>query len=144
MMFRIAVAAALLLPAAAFAGKVKTYTAATPAQFEKAQLQQAVVSNEGAVRLARSLKPLPAAVDATTQTMYAATGPHGRVLRVARDGKAELFFQSRQDHVLSLVRADDGTLYAGTDRQGLVYRIDPAGKAFVMFQASQAEVRCLQ
>jgi hypothetical protein len=227
-----------LVPTSLFAAKVKTVTIATPGNYEKARLEQTVVSSQGSVRLARSLQPLPlngvldaariwdviedkagnlyvatgddgrifkialdglvsvafdtgdsqvlclaaggdgsvyagtgpagriiridpagkASVlnkgvasyvwalvfDDKANSLYAATGPRGGVYRVGADGKAELFFQAKQDHILSLVRAPDGVFYAGTDRQGLVYRIDSHGKGYVLFQAPQSEVRCLQ
>ncbi len=77
------------------------------------------------------------------KSLYAATGPKGRVYKIDSDGRGEVFFRAKQDHVLSLACAADGTLYAGTDRDGLVYRLDEAGKGFVWFQAAQPEVRTL-
>jgi hypothetical protein len=234
------VATALLLalaPSLTFAGKIKSVTVSAPKDYDKAQFQQAVVSSEGRVMLARVLKPLAAkgpvdaariwdvvedrdgnlilatgdegkifkvtpdgqvsvlfetgdsqvlclhaaadgsvyagtgphgqivridpgnpaprifktpasyiwalASDEKDGSLYAATGPQGRIYRVA-DGKAETFFQCKQEHVLSIARGPDGTTYAGTDKQGLVYRIDSKGKGYVLFQAAQSEVRCLQ
>lgn len=235
--FAAIVLVAALIPAALFAGKIKTVTVSSPAQYEKAAFQQTVVSSEGTIRLARWLKPLAAdgsfdaarvwdvvedkagnlfaatgdagkifkiapdgavsvayeskdsqvlcllatpdgtvyagtgpnglivridstgskvlsetregyiwalAYDEAAKMLLAATGPHGRLLKVNSDGKAEVFFNCKQDHILSLARASNGTLYAGTDKQGLIYRIDAKGKGFVLFQASQAEVHCLQ
>src|SRR5262249_15218938 len=75
--------------------------------------------------------------------VYAATGPNGRVYRVTADGKASVFYETKQDHVLCLAAAPDGQVYAGTDKTGRVYRIDPNGQAFVLCQAPQAEVRTL-
>jgi sugar lactone lactonase YvrE len=83
------------------------------------------------------------AADEKDGTLYAATGPHGRIYRVA-DGKADVFFQCKQEHLLSMARTADGFIYAGTDKQGLVYRVDTKGKGYVLFQAAQTEVRCLQ
>src|SRR5438128_175546 len=45
-----------LLPAQA--GKVKVWHHDRPEHFDKAQLKQAVVSNEGAVRLSKRLEPM--------------------------------------------------------------------------------------
>ena len=63
-------AVALVLPASycplptASAAKVKVWHHYAPSHYEKAQLKQAVVSNEGALRLAHQLKPLTG-LDAT-------------------------------------------------------------------------------
>src|SRR5947209_3232581 len=137
--FALALSVTLLLAAPAPAAKVKTWTAYAPAGYDKAQLRQAVVSSEGAVRLARRLKP----VAADGRTLFAGTGPHGRVYKITPDDKAVVLFQARQEHILSLARGDNGLLFAGTDKNGLVYRIDAGGTARVLFQAAQPEVRAL-
>ena len=81
------------------------------------------------------------AVDAKGETLYAGTGPKGRIYQVDADGKADVFYTTKQEHILCLAAGADGTLYAGTDKDGLVYRIDAKGKGFVLYQAPQAEVR---
>ncbi len=83
------------------------------------------------------------AYHAESKTMYAATGPKGKIYRIKAGAKAEVFYASKQEHVLCLALDAAGNLYAGTDKGGLVYRIDPLGKAFVLFQANQPEVRSL-
>jgi hypothetical protein len=83
------------------------------------------------------------ALDADGKTLYAGTGPKGRIYQVTADGKASVFYTTRQEHILCLARGPDGFLYAGTDKGGLVYRIDRKGKGFVLYQAAQPEVRSL-
>jgi hypothetical protein len=83
------------------------------------------------------------AFDRKTDTLYAATGPHGKVFRVTPDGKASVFYDTKQDHVLCLAVGPEGNVYAGTDKTGRVYRIDPRGKGFVLYQAPQSEVRTM-
>src|SRR5438874_2182863 len=63
------------------------------------------------------------AVDGKDGTIYAGTGPRGRVYKINPDGTSSLFYQTKQDHVLCLTLGPDGHLYAGTDKNGLVYRI---------------------
>src|SRR5205823_7985306 len=70
-------------------------------------------------------------------------GPKGRIYRIPADGKAQLYYQTRQEHILALAMGPKGTLYAGTDKSGLVYRIDAQHKGFVLYQAPQSEVRSL-
>ena len=83
------------------------------------------------------------ALDPKGQTLYAGTGPKGRIYQVTPDGKAERLYTTKQDHVLCVAAGPDGSLYAGTDKGGVVYRIDGKGKGFVLYQAPQAEVRSL-
>jgi hypothetical protein len=80
--------------------------------------------------------------DQGAKSLVAGTGPKGKIYRVGLDGKTDVFYATKQDHVMSLA-LDGPTLYAGTDKGGLVYRIDPAGKAFVLYHASQNEVRTI-
>src|SRR5262249_13575509 len=83
------------------------------------------------------------AVGSDGQTVYAGTGPKGRIYEVTAQGKARVFYTTKQDHILSMATGPDGMLYAGTDKDGLVYRIDTRGKGFVLYSAPQAEVRSL-
>src|SRR5262249_30335373 len=81
--------------------------------------------------------------DPVSKTLFAGTGPKGRIYQVSADGKASIFYATKQQHILCLARSADNILYAGTDKCGLYYRIDPAGKGFVVFHAQQGEVRSL-
>jgi hypothetical protein len=83
------------------------------------------------------------APDPKGETLYVATGPHGKIFRIGSDGKANVFYDTKQDHVLCLAVGTDGTVYAGTNKTGRIYRIDAHGKGFVMYQAAQSEVRTL-
>jgi sugar lactone lactonase YvrE len=136
-----ALLAALLLGAVACeAGKVKVWQQQTPAHYEKAQFKQAVVSNEGTVRLSRQLRPL-AAIDASqvwdvaedgAGNLYVATGNEGKLFKVAADGKVSLAFGSDDSQVLCLAAAPDGTIYAGTGPAGHIIRVDAKGEAKVI------------
>src|SRR5436190_12082962 len=81
------------------------------------------------------------ATDAKGETVYAGTGPKGKIYQVSAAGKAGVFYDTKQEHVLCLA-VGGGNIYAGTDRTGRVYRI-ANGKGFVLFQAPQAEVRTM-
>ncbi len=213
------------------AARVKVWHQHTPAHYEKAHLDHAVVSSDGVLRLARQLKPLAnleathvwalieddqgnliaatgdegkiykITADGQTSVLhtcsasqvlclargkdgaiyagtgpggqilrlvngkarvwcethqtyvwslavaadghvYAGTGPKGRIYKINPEGKSQLFYQTRQEHILCLAMELE-TLYAGTDKGGLVYKIDARGKGFVLHQAAQAEVRSL-
>src|SRR5438876_131851 len=77
------------------AAKVKVWHQHTPAQYDKAQLKQAVISSEGTLRLSRQLRPL-AGLDAEhvwdmaedrDGNLYVATGDEGKIYKIAADGK---------------------------------------------------------
>src|SRR5262249_32477037 len=59
------------------------------------------------------------------------------------EGKASVFYATKQEHVLCVAVGPDGQVYAGSDKNGLVYRIDAKGKGFVLYQAAQTEVRSI-
>jgi sugar lactone lactonase YvrE len=83
------------------------------------------------------------AYDPDTKSLYAGTGPKGKIYRLTAAGKTEVFYATKQEHVLCVALGSGGTLYAGTDKGGLIYRISPAGKGFVLYHANQPEVRSL-
>src|SRR6516162_11692615 len=97
-----------LSAAMAEAGKVKVWHHHTPAQYDKAQLKQAVISSEGAVRLSRQLRPL-AGLDAThvwdlaedrDGNLYVATGDDGKIFKVSADGKTSVAYTAEDSQVL--------------------------------------------
>ncbi|HEV3143739.1 MAG TPA: hypothetical protein VGZ47_07645, partial [Gemmataceae bacterium] len=146
--FTITLITVALSPAVTFAGKVKTYTAALPAQFEKAQFQQAVISNEGSIRLARWLKPLPlkGALEATriwdvvedkAGNLFVATGDEGKLFKIAADGTVSVAFDSEDTQILCLLATSDGSIYAGTGPSGLIVRIAPDGNARVLHDSPE-------
>lgn len=124
-----------LLPAA----KVQVWHRHTPDQYDKAQLKQMVLSNEGVLRLARQLRPL-AGLDAAhvwdmvedrDGNLYVATGDDGKIYKVPAEGKPVVVYAGKASEVLCLAVASDGGIYAGTGPNGQVLRIDPRGKTTV-------------
>lgn len=73
-------------------------------------------------------------------TLYAATGDHGEIYRVTKDGKGTVFFKSDEAHIRSLAFDRDGNLIAGTDGSGLIYRISKQGEAFVLYSGAKKEI----
>ncbi len=80
--------------------------------------------------------------------LYIATGGPAAIYRVATTGNAkpELFFNSDEQHIRSLLFLRDGTLIAGSDGDGLVYKFEakgssgPSSKAFVLYNAPKREI----
>jgi len=92
--------------------------------------------------------------------LYVATGDHGEIYKVEKNGAGSLFFKSDEAHIRSLAllkptaEPEDprrkkttgpalSTVIAGSDGSGLVYRISPAGDAFVLYSAPKKEITAL-
>jgi hypothetical protein len=144
-------AVALCFPSFGQAAKVKVWHHHTPAHYEKATLKHAVLSNEGAVRLSRDLKPL-AALEAThvwdvvedrDGNLFVATGDEGRIFKVTPDGKVSTAYASEDSQILCLALAGDGAIYAGTGPSGLVLKIAPGGKGEVLCKTTEKYIWCL-
>jgi hypothetical protein len=130
------------------AAKVKVWHQHAPADYARARLRQAVVSNEGTLRLSRQLRPL-ADLDAThvwdlaedgDGNLFAATGDEGKVFKVTPDGKVSVVYTSEDSQVLCLAVGGDGAVYAGTGPRGRVVRIDPHGQAKVLCDTGESYV----
>lgn len=146
--FALGFVALWLTGAPAPAAKVKVWHHHAPGHYDKAQFKQAVVSNEGSLRLARQLKPLTG-LDAThvwnivedkDGNLYVATGEDGRIYKVSTSGEVTVVFTSEDSQVLCLAMAADGSVYAGTGPGGHIVRIDPKGVAKVIYASPEAYV----
>jgi len=83
-------------------------------------------------------------VPRTDGALYVATGEPGRIYLVQPNGKAEIFFQSEEKHIRSLVLDKTaGTLYAGSSGNGYLYRLNATGVASVLYDAAFPEIHQL-
>jgi hypothetical protein len=81
------------------------------------------------------------AFDAKQNSLFAATGPQGKLFRIDASGKAQVYFDSDEPHLVSLALADDGTLYAGSSGKALLYRITGPGRASVLYDFPGEDVK---
>ncbi len=75
--------------------------------------------------------------------LYVATGDHGEIFRVEKDGTSSVFFKSDEAHIRAIALDHDGNLIAGSDGNGLIYRINTAGQGFVLYGAPKKEITAL-
>ncbi len=55
----------------------------------------------------------------------------------------DLFFDTSQPYIFSMVRDSAGNIYLGTGHEGKVFRVDPQGKGSVYFQTKELDVFAL-
>ena len=70
-------------------------------------------------------------------TTFLGTGHGGKVYRIDKDGKAELWFQAPEMDVTALARDRKGVLYAATSPNGKIYKIGEKGKAEEFFNPAE-------
>ena len=70
-------------------------------------------------------------------TLFLGTGHSGKIYKIGRDGKAELYFQASEMDVTCLALNKEGLLYAGTSPNGKIYRISEKGKADQFFNPGE-------
>lgn len=83
------------------------------------------------------------AFDETRKVLYAATGPEGKLWRITRDGTAQLYFDAREKHLVSLAIAADGTVFAGSSDDARLYAVQGPGRASVVYDFGKTEVRSI-
>lgn len=81
--------------------------------------------------------------DARRNTLFAATGPDGKVFAIDPQGNASLYWESGASHVMSLALDADGTLYAGTSDDAIVVRLEGPGRAAVVHDFPGNEITAL-
>jgi len=75
---------------------------------------------------------------------YLGTGHGGRIYRIAKDGKAELYAQTSEMDVTCLAMDKKGVLYAGTSPNGKIYKITAQSKSADFFDPSEKYIWNLQ
>ena len=81
------------------------------------------------------------AFDEKQNALFAATGPEGKLFRVDANGKAQIYFDSDEPHLVSLALADDGALYAGSSGKAVLYKISGPGRATVLYDFPGEDVK---
>jgi hypothetical protein len=72
--------------------------------------------------------------------VFLGTGHGGKIYRIGKDGKAELWFQAPEMDVTALVQDRKGLLYAATSPNGKIYKIADKGKGEEFFNPAEKYV----
>ncbi len=83
------------------------------------------------------------AFDAKSKSLYAATGPEGKVLRIDESGRAQVYYDAEDAHIVSLAVSADGTVYAGTSGKALLFEISGPGRAKVLYDFDADDVSAI-
>jgi hypothetical protein len=83
------------------------------------------------------------AYDAKTRSVFAATGPEGKLWRIGAGGEAQVYFDSEEQHLMSVAVGPDGTVYAGASDKAKLYKITGPGRASVLYDFARTEVRAI-
>jgi sugar lactone lactonase YvrE len=75
---------------------------------------------------------------------YLGTGHDGKVFRLTKEGKSELFAQTPEMDVTALTMDKKGVLYAGTSPNGKIYKIAAAGKLEDFFNPDERYIWALR
>jgi hypothetical protein len=83
------------------------------------------------------------AFDPKTKSVFAATGPEGKLFRIGQGGEAQVYFDAEEQHLMSVAVAPDGTIYAGASDKAKLYKITGPGRASVLYDFGRTEVRAI-
>lgn len=83
------------------------------------------------------------AYDADKKALFAATGPDGKLFRIDAAGKAEVFFDSDDAHLVSVAVAKGGAVYTGSNGKALLYKVDAPGRATVVRDFDADDVKAI-
>jgi hypothetical protein len=117
----------------------------TREDYLKGKFNGVSVSYDGTLSLAPKEEKLAAPQEefylsvlaASDGTVFLGTGHGGKIYRIGRDGRAELWFQAPEMDVTALVQDLRGTLYASTSPNGKIYKITDKGKGEEFFNPAE-------
>jgi hypothetical protein len=82
------------------------------------------------------------AFDAKEQVLYAATGPLGKLYRITRDKKAQVYLDVEEEHLTS-VAVGNGKVYVGGGDKAKLYQVTAPGRASILYDFGRTEVRAI-
>lgn len=135
-----ALAASLLLVSTLVAAP-GFWQSATQADFLRGEVDQLSIDEHGRLTLGPTITRVYdpgvpfvwTALAAPEGSLLLGTGNDGKVIRVDRDGRGSVFYDSTEMEVHALAAAPGGGVYVGTSPDGRIYRVDAKGQATTFF-----------
>ena len=136
---------AVLVLGAAWAAAPQKWTFRSYDEFLRGRFDGVSLTAEGVL----SLAPREEKIDGPTEefylsflvtldgTTFVGTGHSGRIFRLGKDGKGELYYQAQEMDVTSLAVDSRGALYAGTSPNGKIYKITGKSQGAVFFDPAE-------
>ncbi|MCE5315479.1 MAG: SpoIVB peptidase S55 domain-containing protein [Armatimonadota bacterium] len=130
--------------------QAKSWTQSTQADFAKGTFSGVSASSENKLELVPTLRKLVETpeqfvwcIAPTNDGMYAGTGNSGKIYHVSESGDMNVFYETGELEVHSLVQDSSGNLYAGTSPNGKIFKITPDGKGSLLYDADEKYVLAL-
>ena len=79
----------------------------------------------------------------SSDQLYVATDPDGKVYKIGSDGKAQVFYDPHQKYIWSMAFGSRGDLFIATGDEGEIHRVARDGKGAVFFKTEEAHARSL-
>lgn len=128
------------VPFSCFAVTAQFWEENTQQQFSAGDPQSISITSDGELMLAPQLKKIYDSTDPIIwkilndgQTLYAATGNEGKVIKIDSSGKASTLLDTPELEVQNIVLDNDGNLFAATSPDGKVYKIKKDGSSQIFF-----------
>lgn len=83
------------------------------------------------------------AFDDHGRTLFAGTGPEGRLYAVGPDRKVSVYLDTAEEHVICVVAADKGALLVGTSPEALLLRVTGPGRSTALADFDATEVKSI-
>ncbi|MCP4599112.1 MAG: WD40 repeat domain-containing protein [Proteobacteria bacterium] len=77
------------------------------------------------------------------RTLFAGTGPEGKLFAIGRDKKPQVYIDTKEEHILSLVVRSNKKLLAGTSPGALLLEVSGPGRATALADFDATEVKAL-
>ena len=146
--FFVALALGGLAAGPVFSASSQTWKNRTRSEREQGDLKGVSLGPDGTLTLGPAFETLASAAEPYLWSLardsrgivYAGTGNEGKVYRLERDGKLELFFDSPELEVHALAVDTRDNLYVGTSPRGKIYRVSPSGDSEEFFSPGETYV----
>lgn len=130
--------------------QAKSWTQSTQADFAKGTFSGVAASTENKLELVPTLKKLAETPEQfvwclapTGDGVYAGTGNSGKIYHISESGDMNIFYETGELEVHSLVRDAAGNIYAGTSPHGKIFKISPDGKGKELLKTDEKYVLAL-